>query len=383
MKLSTRLALVVSAILIATTAATSAQAFISMRNETLSSTKKALANISTQLEVSKEDDVSLALYIAGQSPIPMSLVYVTENKEITYLLENAGSEFILPSKAELIKGTKSTLRSLDKYERFYPINANEYLGFFISIKEINNELDRSLKSILFFNFFMIIIAIFLTLIFFRRDSKLNSAAKGMQEFIGDASHELKTPLTVIRGYSEMLATDPINAQKYSKRINDESLRMSTIIDRLLKIAALDEGHRGELVSINLEEYLKSLLDDLKMLQPARSITFDAAHLMIKAPHETLDTLITNLVTNVRVHTPEDAPLKVTLKGKTLTIEDGGPGLKEIPDKPFKRFDSSRSRETGGSGLGMSLIQKSAKELGAKLFFSRSDLGGLKVEIQFK
>jgi C4-dicarboxylate-specific signal transduction histidine kinase len=71
-----------------------------------------------------------------------------------------------------------------------------------------------------------------------------------------------------------------------------------------------------------------------------------------------------------------------MTGKQIVIEDGGPGLKEIPNKPFKRFDTSRSRETGGSGLGMSLIQKSAKELGAKLHFSKSELGGLKVEITF-
>ena len=382
MKLSTRLALVVSAILVTTTVATSTQAFISMRHETLASSEAALVNLAKQLEISKEDDLSLALYIAGQSPVPMSLAFITNKSEITFLLENAGTDFILPTKERLLQGTHSTIKSLDNYERFYPINANEYLAFFVSIKEINIELNRSLKSILYFNMLLIILSIFLVLFLFRRDTKLNSAAKGMQEFIGDASHELKTPLTVIRGYSEMLVTDPTNVQKYSKRINDESLRMSNIIDRLLKIAALDEGHRGESVSINLEEYLKSQLDDLKMLQPGRTITFDAAHLMVKAPYEILDTLITNLVTNVRIHTPEDAPLKVTLKGKTLIIEDGGPGLKEIPDKPFKRFDSSRSRETGGSGLGMSLIQKSAKELGAKLTFSKSELGGLKVEINF-
>jgi signal transduction histidine kinase len=381
-KLSTRLALVVSAILVATTVATSAQAFISMRHETLASADAALINLSNQLEVSKEDDLSLALYIAGQSSIPMSLVYVTDNSEKTFLLENAGTNFQIPTNARFLKGTKETIETAGNYERFYPINANEYLGFFISIKEINKELGRSLKSILLFNFFLILIAILLVLIFFRRDSKLNSAAKGMQEFIGDASHELKTPLTVIRGYSEMLATDPANVQKYSKRINDESLRMSNIIDRLLKIAALDEGHRDDAVSIDLTDYLKSQLDDLRMLQPQRSIKFHGDQLMIKAPYELLDTLISNLLTNARVHTPEDAPIHVGIKGKTLVIEDGGPGLKEIPDKPFKRFDSSRSRETGGSGLGMSLIQKSAKELGAKLTFSKSNLGGLKVEINF-
>ena len=383
MKLSTRLALVVSAVLVTTTVATSTQAFISMRHETLASSEAALVNLANQLEISKEDDLSLALYIAGQSSIPMSLAFVTNSNEITFLLENAGTNFTLPSKDRFLKGTTSTIKTSDNYERFYPINKDEYLAFYVSIKEINNELNRSLQSILFFNLLLIIFSIILVMFLFRRDSKLNSSAKGMQEFIGDASHELKTPLTVIRGYSEMLATDPANVQKYSKRINDESLRMSNIIDRLLKIAALDEGHSGGSVSIDLAEYLKSQLDDLRMLQPKRFIKFDGDQLMIKAPYELLDTLISNLLTNARVHTPEDAPILVAIKGKTLVIEDGGPGLKEIPDKPFKRFDSSRSRETGGSGLGMSLIQKSAKELGAKLIFSKSELGGLRVEITFR
>ena len=294
MKLTTRLAIIVTLILTISTAITSAQALIVQRDQKLATYEPVLDNLANQLTETKNDQVSLALLIATQSPIPMSLVYVTDNSEKTFLLENAGTNFQLPDHARLLKGTKQTIESAGNYERFYPINANEYLGFFVSIEEINKELSRSLKSILLFNFFLILIAILLVLIFFRRDSKLNSAAKGMQEFIGDASHELKTPLTVIRGYSEMLSTDPANVQKYSKRINDESLRMSNIIDRLLKIAALDEGHRGESVSINLEEYLKSQLDDLKMLQPDRTITLDAAHLMIKAPYEMLDTLITNL-----------------------------------------------------------------------------------------
>ena len=159
--------------------------------------------------------------------------------------------------------------------------------------------------------------------------------------------------------------------------------MNKIIDQLLKIAALDEGQLEPAVSIDISEYLKSHIEDLIVLQPKRQVTFIAKPLAVKAPYEIVDTLLSNVITNARVHSPATAPIQITIEGKTITIEDGGPGLKEIPDKPFKRFDNSRSRETGGSGLGMSLIQKSAKELGAKLTFSRSDLGGLKVEIQFK
>jgi two-component system OmpR family sensor kinase len=205
----------------------------------------------------------------------------------------------------------------------------------------------------------------------------------MQEFIGDASHELKTPLTVIRGYSEILSSSPEQSEQYAKRINQESLRMNKIIDQLLKLAALDEGHREQPISIDVAEYLKSHIEDLLVLQPHREITFISKPLTIKAPYDLLDNLLGNVITNARVHSPADAPIQFTIDGKKVIIEDGGPGLKEIPDKPFKRFDNSRSRETGGSGLGMSLIQKSAKELGAKLTFGKSELGGLKLEIQFK
>jgi signal transduction histidine kinase len=96
----------------------------------------------------------------------------------------------------------------------------------------------------------------------------------------------------------------------------------------------------------------------------------------------VDILLSNVINNARIHTPEHAPIQISINGRKVAIEDGGPGLEVIPDKPFKRFDNSRSRESGGAGLGMSLIQKSAKELGAKLDFGKSALGGLKVEITF-
>jgi signal transduction histidine kinase len=382
MKLNTRLALVVTSVLVVTSIITSSQALLSMKHEKLATVHSVLENIVKQLNVSKEDDVALALYLSESSPIPITLSYITDSKEITYLLENSGIDQAIPSKSIFLKGTLKPIEIGNTYQRYFPINTDEYLSFNVSIKDINNELGRSLRSILLFNFLVIFLSSLLVLLIFRRDSKLNSAAKGMQEFIGDASHELKTPLTVIRGYSELLATSPENVDKYAKKINDESKRMANIIDQLLSIAALDEGGKGEEQNIDVANYLKSKIEDLLILQPQRPITFRSSPLSIKAPYELVDTLISNVLNNARIHSPITASIHVKIEGRTLTIEDGGPGLIKIPDKPFQRFDSSRSRETGGSGLGMSLIQKSARELGAKLHFSKSELGGLKVEITF-
>ena len=383
MKLNTRLALVVTGILVITSFVTSTQAILSMRHEKLATVNSVLNNIVKQLNISKEDDVSLSLYLAGNSPIPITLAYITDNSEITYLLENSTSNIKVPSKTDFLKGTVNPIEVGDSYQRYFPINDSEYLSFYISIKDINNEINRSLRSILLFDLLAVFLSSLIVFLVFRRDSKLNSAAKAMQEFIGDASHELKTPLTVIRGYSEILSSSAEQSDKYAKRINEESLRMNKIIDQLLKIAALDEGHREQPVAIDIAEYLKSHIEDLLVLQPNRQITFISKPLNIKAPYDLVDNLLGNVITNACVHSPADAPIQFVIDGKKVIIEDGGPGLKEMPDKPFKRFDSSRSRETGGSGLGMSLIQKSAKELGAKLTFGKSELGGLKVEIQFK
>ena len=158
----------------------------------------------------------------------------------------------------------SDLAMTNSYQRYYPINATEYLTFYISMTDFNKEISRSLRSILLFNLLIVLLSSLLIFLLFRRDSKLNSAAKSMQEFIGDASHELKTPLTVIRGYSELLSSAPDQSEKYAKRIHDESIRMSNIIDQLLKIAALDEGESESPVSIDLKEYLESHIEDFKI-----------------------------------------------------------------------------------------------------------------------
>ena len=382
MKLNTRLAIVVTLILTISTAITSAQALIVQRDQKLATYEPVLNNLANQLSETKEDQVSLALLIATQSPIPMSLIYVTEKDQVAFISEDSGSEFNLPTNAQFKTGLLKPIVDQDRLIRYFQINKDEYLAFYLSIASLNAENARSLRSILLFNLLLILIGALLVTLIFRRDSKLNSAAKGMQEFIGDASHELKTPLTVIRGYSELLTSSPDQVSKYAKRINEESLRMTKIIDQLLKISELDERRKLENTQIDLTSYLKSHIEDLLILQPKREITFISEPLMINAPYELIDTIFSNVITNAKVHSPENAPIQISISGKKVTIEDGGPGLTSIPDKPFQRFDSSRSRDTGGSGLGMSLIQKSAKELGAKLNFSKSELGGLKVEITF-
>ena len=382
MKLTSRLVIVLTIFISIATFSAGLFSVITNHDQQVSNYKKSLNVIHAEMKSSLEDPVSLALLIANQSTIPMSLGFITDDNDITYLVDNAGTNITKLNKDLIDRGDKQTLSIGSELVRFFKTGKGEAVAFVISTKEIDKQIGQIWGKILLFNLILILICVAAVLLIFRRDSKINSAARAMQEFIGDASHELKTPLTVIRGYSEMLGTHPEKVEKYAERINVESLRMTEIIDRLLKIAALDEKNKVEAIEIDIAKYVKSQIEDILIIQPKREITFLSEPLTIKAPLDLIEILITNLLTNARVHSPEDTPIQITITDKKLIIEDGGPGLSEIPDKPFKRFDESRSRETGGSGLGMSLIQKSAKKLGVKVSFSKSELGGLKAEIAF-
>jgi signal transduction histidine kinase len=377
MKLITRLVIVVTAVLAIISVISSTQSILVNRNEKLATYKSVLSNLTTQLSTTTEDEVSLALFVAENSPIPMSLVFVTNNSSMSYLSEDAGSNMTLPDQKSFQKGLRQPIERDGYLTKYFAINDEEYLAYYLSTSTVNEELGRTYRPIITFNVLLILMGALLVAFLFRRDSKLNAEAKAIQEFIGDASHELKTPLTIIRGYSELLAQDPASADKYATRINRESLRMSMLIDKLLKLSELDENTQTKSIEIDLVDYLQSQIEDLLVIQPMRDVKLLSQPLTINAPIEVLDTLLSNLITNARVHTPEQAPIQISIFGRKVIIEDGGPGLEVIPDKPFKRFDKSRSRESGGAGLGMSLIQKSAKKLGAKLEF-----GGLKVEITF-
>jgi len=380
MKLTTRLAIVVTFVLTIISVVSSTQSFLVNRNEKLATYKSVLNNLTTQLTNTTEDEVTLALFVADNSPIPMSLVFITNNSAMSYLSEDAGSNLALPTKENYQLGLKQPIEVGDYLIKYFEINETEYLAYYLSTKSVNDELSRTYQPIITFNFLLIVLGGLFVAFLFRRDSKLNTEARAIQEFIGDASHELKTPLTIIRGYSELLAQDPNSSGKYAERINKESLRMSDLIDKLLKLSALDESSQQNPISINLTEYLEAQIEDLLVIQPKIPVKLVSQPLTINAPLELIDTLFSNLINNARIHTPEDAAIQITVTGRKVLIEDGGPALLSVPDKPFQRFDKSRCRETGGSGLGMSLIQKSAKKLGAKVEFGKSELGGLKVEV---
>jgi two-component system OmpR family sensor kinase len=220
------------------------------------------------------------------------------------------------------------------------------------------------------------------------------AAKRMQEFIGDASHELRTPLTVIKGYVELLSgirmTDPVQRERAYGRVNSEIVRMESLISDILFLAEFGESRITESETFDLSELVSEHLSDFVRLNPSRrtvkeidsGIRFNG----IK-PH--VARLLTNAFGNISRHTSAETPVRVTLKqvngGIELDLEDGGSGLSEDVYRngiqSFQRFDKSRSREDGGSGLGMSIIFTIVREHRGLVSLRKSDLGGLNLHVR--
>lgn len=220
-----------------------------------------------------------------------------------------------------------------------------------------------------------------------------SANQRMQEFLGDASHELRTPLTVIKGYLELLERDvePEQRERAMHRMRAEAWRMELLVNDLLLLAEIGTTAPERLEVIDLTTMVRELAEDLRELQPERSVACSiAAAVTIRAVPSHVHRAIGNAMANIRRHTSADAPVRLTLHQDAtvarLVIEDGGPGLSDEMYARgithFQRFDRSRSRGTGGSGLGMSIIAAVMEESGGDVAIDRSELGGLRLEYRF-
>ena len=216
----------------------------------------------------------------------------------------------------------------------------------------------------------------------------------MQHFLGDASHELRTPLTVIKGYVELLSADDISRKdpynRYFTRVSSEIERMESLIKDLLLLAELGDEYVLAEEPVLLSSIVTAHAQDLIELDPHRPVSLAIQpDIQISGSASLLQQLLANLFSNIRRHTPPNAPIEVVLQQVDeeicLTIADGGPGLPaasfEQEAFQFQRFDPSRSRDSGGSGLGMSIISAIVHQHAGNLTLSKSHLGGLRTTIR--
>ena len=192
----------------------------------------------------------------------------------------------------------------------------------------------------------------------------------LRRFVADASHELRTPLTAIRGFAELHRQGAIKGEEKTgelvKRIEEESIRMSTLVEDLLLLARLDQSREMERLPVDLKTVINESVTSARAAGPNHPIEVDLPEddVFVLGDSMRIHQVISNLLANARTHTPTNTKIGISLKveesGVILEVSDNGPGLsKEDQERIFERFyraDPSRVRNGGeGTGLGLSIV----------------------------
>jgi two-component system, OmpR family, sensor kinase len=190
----------------------------------------------------------------------------------------------------------------------------------------------------------------------------------LRQFVADASHELQTPLTSVRGYAELFrrgaADRPEDLANAMHRIEAESQRMGLLVDDLLMLARLDQGRPMAREPVDLAKVTRELVGDARVVDPDRVIdVIGDDNVVITGDGQRLRQVLANLLSNARTHTPAGTPISVTLRldeaAAVISVADRGPGMAAAhAARVFERFfraDPSRARASGGSGLGLSIV----------------------------
>ena len=195
-----------------------------------------------------------------------------------------------------------------------------------------------------------------------------AAKERLTNFIADASHELRTPIAAVLGYSELYRNGALLEKKdidnAMRRIGTETSRMERLVADLLLLARLDQPRAMMPVPVNLAAVVRDAVTDSQAIDPDYPITvIGSDSVRVIGDEQRLTQVVANLLANARVHTPKGTQVTVTLREEDsrviLDVVDDGPGLPEKDaDKLFERFyriDSSRSRSSGGAGLGLAIV----------------------------
>lgn len=205
-------------------------------------------------------------------------------------------------------------------------------------------------------------------------NKYKAWAEYRRNFVGDISHELKTPIFNIQGYLHTLLDgaleDPAVNKNFLKKAANNLERLHTIVEDLEAISRLESGELIlEIQSFDIQELVQEVFEDLEIKAAQRNITLEfkdgaAQNFKVQADRESIRQVLTNLISNSIKYGKEDGRTRVGFydmdKNILIEVADNGLGIpKKHINHVFDRFyrvDKSRSRERGGSGLGLSIVK---------------------------
>ncbi|MCU1490055.1 MAG: phoR [Acidimicrobiaceae bacterium] len=197
---------------------------------------------------------------------------------------------------------------------------------------------------------------------------LRSSEHRLRRFVSDASHELRTPIAAVSAYAQLYARGAVSeerdVQRVMRGIERESGRMGRLVEDLLLLAKLDEHRPFDSEPVELVGLAAEAVETSILVGPDWPVTLVAGDSVeVLGDRGALRQVLDNLLGNVRSHTPAgtQTTVNVSVNGSDAILEvaDNGPGItEEQSELIFERFfrsDASRSRETGGAGLGLSIV----------------------------
>ncbi|MEA3468282.1 MAG: ATP-binding protein [Thermodesulfobacteriota bacterium] len=210
-------------------------------------------------------------------------------------------------------------------------------------------------------------------------TRINQLENIRQDFVANVSHELKTPITVIRGYVETLLDGAIDNREeaiyFLKIIHKQGIRLDAIVDDLLTLAHIEDTAEKNVMELRQEKVcpvLETAVQTCIIKAEQKQITINVncdSDIMAEANRPMLEQAIINLLTNAVAYSPEQSTINVTARQQlnsagskiiNISVQDQGPGISsEHQKRIFERFyrcDKARSREYGGTGLGLAIVK---------------------------
>ena len=221
--------------------------------------------------------------------------------------------------------------------------------------------------------------------------RLENTEEMRRRFVSDASHELKTPLASIRLLTDSILQseqiDADTAREFVCDIGEEAERLTRLTEKLLNLTRLSAVPVGELQPVDFSGVVENVLHTLRPLADQGRITLEFEpdeNLVVNGDADDMYQVVFNLVENAIKYNHPGGQVRIRLfrygNYAELMVEDNGIGIpeQEIPRifERFYRVDKARSRESGGSGLGLSIVQDTVVKYGGSVTAERSEMGGM-------
>ncbi|HEY5251677.1 MAG TPA: HAMP domain-containing sensor histidine kinase [Acidimicrobiales bacterium] len=219
-------------------------------------------------------------------------------------------------------------------------------------------------------------------------SDLQASENRLRRFVSDASHELRTPIAAVSAYAQLFkrgaAAHPEDLSRVMDGIERETARMGHLVEDLLLLARLDEHNPTAREPVELVGLAAEAIETARTVGPDWPLTFVADEpVEVMGDRDALRQVLDNLLANVRAHTPPGTLTTVTVGTRAddafLEVADTGPGMTEdqtgLVFERFYRADPSRSRQTGGAGLGLAIVATIVRAHGGRTEALRAPGGG--------